>query len=262
VEAFGITYQDLFAGLLIFVRIMAFVATAPLLSSSQISARIQILLGVALAFSLYPFVRGDVPDLRIDSTLWIGVLGVQEVLAGALIGFSFTLVLAAVQLAGQTMGSTMGLSLANVFDPATSAQINVLAQFYSFLAVMIFIAMDGHFLFLRVMVESFQRVPPGSIALGDAGAKAVLQAGGQVFALGLRLAFPVLLTLLLVYAAAGIMSRAAPQIQVFFVMHPLNIGLGLFVFSAVLGVSANVLEDQFRAWVGHALRLLNVLGAG
>ncbi|MFA9461482.1 flagellar biosynthetic protein FliR [Thiohalorhabdus methylotrophus] len=261
-EPFGFTYQDLFAGLLVFVRVMAFVGTAPLLSSSQISARIQVLLGLSLAITLYPFVRAEIPELRIDSTVWIGILGVQEVLAGALMGFSFTLLLAAIQLAGQSMGSTMGLALANVFDPATSAQINVLAQFYSLLALVLFISADGHFMFLRLLVESFERVPPGSIALGDAGARAVLEAGAHVFALGVRLAFPVLLTLLLVYAAAGVMSRAAPQIQVFFVLHPLNIALGLFVFSAVLGVSANVLREEFDRWMAQGLDLLTILGGG
>ena len=261
-EPFGITYHDLFAGLLIFVRIMAFVGTAPLLGSSHINARIQVMLGVALAFALYPFVRDTIPELRIDSTLLVVVLGLQEVLAGALMGFSFTLVLAAVQLAGQSMGSTMGLALANVFDPATNSQVNILAQFYSMVATVLFVSLDGHLIFLRLMVESFERMPPGSIALADAGAQTVIEVGALVFSLGVRLALPVLLTLLLVYAAAGIMSRAAPQIQVFFVLQPLNIAMGFFTFSAVLGVSANVLEDEFRAWAERGLELLTILGGG
>ena len=261
-EAFGLTYQDLFAGLLVFVRIMAFLTAAPALSSSRISSRIQVLLGLAITFALFPFVRPEMPDLRIDSTLVIVVLATQEVLAGALMGFSFTLVLAAVQLAGQSMGSTMGLALANVFDPATSAQINVLAQFYSLLATLLFLTVNGHYMFLEMMVESFQRMPPGSLALGDAGARTVMEAGGHVFALGVRLALPVLLTLLLVYSAAGVMSRAAPQIQVFFVLHPLNIATGLFVFSTMLGVSAAVLREEFRAWAEQGLELLTILGGG
>jgi len=261
-EPFGITYQDLFAGLLVFVRIMAFVGTAPLFGSSRISPRIQMMLGVSLAFVLYPFVRDSMPDLRIDSTLVVVILGLQEVLAGALMGFSFTLVLAAVQLAGQSIGSTMGLAMANVLDPATNAQVNVFAQFYSLVATMLFISMDGHLLFLQLMIESFERMPPGSLALAEAGAKTVIEAGALVFSLGVRLAFPVLLTLLLVHAGAGVMSRAAPQIQVFFVLHPLNIAVGFFTFGAVLGVSANVLQGEFQAWAERGLQILTILGGG
>jgi flagellar biosynthetic protein FliR len=259
-EAFGLTYADLLAGILVFVRVLAFVTVAPLFSNQAVNARIQVLLGLALAFALYPLVRANVPDMAVDSTLAIAVLATQEVLLGAIMGFAFTLLLGAVQLAGQAMGFTMGLALANVFDPASNSQINVLAQFYTFFALVLFVAVDGHYLFLRILVESFQRVSPGDIALAEAGAKTVIEAGGHMFALGVRLAFPVLLTLMTVYAAAGVMSRAAPQIQVFFVLHPLNIALGLFMFAAMLTVSAGVLKGEFRGFVERSLGLLRVLG--
>ncbi|MEF8982491.1 flagellar biosynthetic protein FliR, partial [Thiohalorhabdus sp.] len=233
---------------------------APLFSNEAINARVQILLGLALAFALYPLVREHVPDLTVTNNLAMAVLMIQEVLLGAIMGFAFTLLLGAVQLAGQAMGFTMGMALANVFDPATNSQINVLAQFYTFFAIVLFVAVDGHYLFLRLLVESFQQVAPGQMALGDAGARAVMESGGHMFALGVRLALPVLLTLMTVYAAAGVMSRAAPQIQVFFVLHPLNIALGLFMFSAMLGVSAGVLQEEFRSFVERSLGLLRVLG--
>jgi flagellar biosynthetic protein FliR len=260
VEALGLTYPDLFAGFLVFVRVLAFLGVAPLFANQAVNARVQVLLGLALAFALYPLVRPQIPDFEVASTLFLAVLAVQEVLLGAIMGFAFTLLLGAVQLAGQAMGSTMGLALANIFDPATSAQVNVLAQFYTFMAVVLFVVADGHYLFLRLMVESFERVPPGAMALGEAGARTVIGAGGHMFALGVRLAFPVLLTLMVVYAAAGVMSRAAPQIQVFFVLMPLNIAIGLFVFSAMLGVSAAVLHEEFRGFVERGLGLLRVLG--
>ena len=261
-EALGVSYADLLAGLLVFVRVLAFIAVAPLFSNQAVNARVRVLLGLALAFALYPLVREGIPDYRVDSTLMIAVLATQEVLLGAIMGFAFTLLLGAVQLAGQAMGSTMGLALANIFDPATSAQVNVLAQFYTFLTVVLFVVADGHYMFLRLMVESFERVPPGAMALGEAGARTVIGAGGHMFALGVRLAFPVLLTLMVVYAAAGVMSRAAPQIQVFFVLMPLNIAIGLFVFSAMLVVSASVLHEEFRGFVERGLGLLRVLGGG
>jgi flagellar biosynthetic protein FliR len=260
VGQFDIGYGDLFAGFLVFVRIMAFVAVAPLLSASAVNARVQTLLGLALTFALLPFVVDTVPALPTDDSVWIAVLGIQEVLAGALMGFAFTLLIGAVQMAGQAMGSTIGLAMANVLDPATNAQVNVLSQFFSLLAVVVFIAMDGHYMFLKLMVESFERVPVGSVALAEAGARTVIEAGGHLFELGVRLALPVLLSLLLVYGALGIMSRAAPQIQVFFVMHPLNIALGLFVFSASLGVAVTILREEFEGFIAQGLELLMLLG--
>jgi flagellar biosynthetic protein FliR len=260
VGEFDIGYGDLFAGFLVFVRVMAFVAVAPLFSTNAINARIQVMLGLALTFALLPFVVDAVPPQPTHDSMWIAVLGVQEVLAGALMGFAFTLLIGAVQLAGQAMGSTIGLAMANVLDPATQARVNILSQFFSMVAVMVFIAMDGHYLFLKLMVESFERVPVGSVALSEAGARTVVEAGGHLFALGVRLALPVLLSLLLVYSALGIMSRAAPQIQVFFVMHPLNIALGLFVFSASIGVSVTILTEEFQGFIEQGLELLMLLG--
>lgn len=259
---FDIGYGDLFAGFLVFVRVMAFVAVAPLFSTNAVNARIQTMLGLALTFALLPFVVDSVPPPPTQDSVWIAVLGIQEVLAGALMGFAFTLLIGAVQLAGQAMGSTIGLAMANILDPATNAQVNILSQFFSMLAVVVFITMDGHYMFLKLMVESFERVPVGSVALAEAGAKTVIESGGRLFSLGVRLALPVLLTLLLVYGALGIMSRAAPQIQVFFVMHPLNIALGLFVFGASMGVAIAILREEFDEFIARGLELLMLLGGG
>ena len=258
-EVFGLTYVDLFAGFLVLVLVLAFVTVAPLFSAQAVNARLQVLLGLGLAVALYPLVRPDVPDLMMGNLVGMATVVIQEVLLGAIMGFAFTLVLGAVQLAGQAMGFTMGLALANVFDPATNSQVNVFAQFYTYFAIVLFVVADGHFMFLRIMVESFEQVAPGQMALGDGGARAVIQGGGHMFALGVRLAFPVLLVLLTVYTAAGVMSRAAPQIQVFFVLHPLNISLGLFTLATGLSVSAGVLHEEFRGFVERSLGLLRVV---
>ena len=258
-ESLGLSYGDIMAGTLILVRVLAFLAMAPLFSTEAINARFTVMLGLALTIALFPLVREEVTGMRVDSMPWMVLMVGQEVLAGGMIGFTFTLLLGAAQLAGQLMGSSMGMAMANVFDPATGTQANVVANFFTMVTLALVVVIDGHLLFIRLMVSSFEVMPPGSLALADAGVQAVVAAGGHMFSLGARLAFPVVLTLLVMYAAAGIINRAAPQIQVFFVLQPLNISVGLFTFGAAMAVYAAVLRDEFRVFIERGMRLLQTL---
>jgi len=154
------------------------------------------------------------------------------------------LIFSAASFAGQVMSYQMGLAIANVFDPSTSAQIAVVGQFATVLAMLVWLAVGAHHIFLMGIVDSFQLLPIGH-PWHFAGWEALSHATTGMFTLALRLVAPMLLLLFFLYVALGLLSRAVPQIQVFFVSFPLTVGLGFLAFALAIPAVTALLHSSF-----------------
>ncbi|OZI75598.1 MULTISPECIES: flagellar biosynthetic protein FliR [Bordetella] len=242
------TQQQLDAWLLQFLwpfaRMLALVGSAPLFSESTIPVRVKVGLAFLLTVAVTPAL-GPPPAIPPGSYAALWLLG-QQVVIGIALGFTMRIVFAAVQTAGEFVGLQMGLSFASFFDPATGANTAVLARLFNILAMLVFLALDGHLLVLAALVRSFDVLPLQPLALDRNGWGVLLQWSQAVFVSGLLLALPLICALLTINLAMGILNRAAPQLSVFAVGFPVSLIAGLLLLALVLPHSAPFLEALLR----------------
>ena len=215
-----------------FLRLSAMMAVAPVFSAAGFNIRTRALLAVLIAALAAP----SLPAPPIDSLLsGAGVLmGIREIGVGLVLGFVVQMAFGAAVFAGQAISMTMGLGFAMAVDPQNGVQVPVVSQLYVILATLLFLVLDGHLLLIAAVVESYQLMPIGVTGLPVSSFSAVIALGTMVFAGGILLALPALTALLLINVAFGIVTRTAPQLNIFAVGFPVTILAGLFIMFLVM----------------------------
>jgi flagellar biosynthetic protein FliR len=231
--------------LLVLARVGGLVVGAPVFGHLLVPVRVRAGLAVALAVALGPAVT-PVAAAPATLTALAGALALELAL-GVLIGLAAQLVFAGVQLGGQMAGIQMGFGMSNLIDPISHAQVTIVAQWHQLLALLVFLALDVHHLLIRALLGSFTAAPPGTLGVTAAGLRGIVTLAGDVFAVGARVAAPVVIALLLTNGALGVLARTVPQLNVFVVGFPLNVGVGLVMLGASLPFTLRLLETRFGA---------------
>lgn len=240
-----------------FVRMLALISTAPLLSEHAVPRGTRVALAALLAIVVAPTL-GAMPAVPLVSAAGFWIL-VQQILIGAAMGFSMRLVFAAVQAAGEYAGLQMGLSFASFFDPTSGGNTMVVARFLNVMAMLIFLAVDGHLVLVMVLAESFQALPISDAPLSAGGWYLLASAGGEIFAGGLMLALPLIATLLTLNLAMGILNRVSPQFSIFAVGFPITLLAGIAMLQLLMQYLAPFLEPRFAAAFAGTLEVLQGL---
>ena len=229
-------------------RILGLIMVAPIFGHRVVPARVKIGLGFFIALIIAPTLP-PMPDVGLGS--WHGLLIlVQQMLIGVAIGFIMRVIFTAVEAAGEIVGLQMGLGFASFFDPQSAGQTLVLARFFNMLAMLVFLAVNAHLLLLGVLVESFQSLPINIQPLAAAGFFQVATSGSTIFAVGLQLALPLIAILLMTNLALGILTRSAPQLNIFAIGFPITLGVGLIVLDFTLPYFA----PQFEHLIQNGLK--------
>jgi flagellar biosynthetic protein FliR len=240
-----------------FMRIGAMLMAAPVFGARLVPVRVRLALAMTLAWILSPMVYADV--VVIDPLSAEGLMvGVQQVLIGLAMGFTLQMVFSAVVIAAQSMAMSMGLGFATAVDPQNGVQVPVIAQYYLTLATLIFLALNGHLLLIQVLVDSFQSLPVSLEGLSREGLWALVSWGGRMFAGAVLLALTAITSLLIINLAFGVMSRAAPQLNIFGVGFPVMMGAGFIVIL----LSLPGLTPQLTDLMQDAFELIGLLVAG
>lgn len=225
------------------VRILGLIMVAPVFGHRSVPTRVKIGLGVFVTLIVGPTLP-PMPEVGLGS--WQGLLIlVQQLLIGIAVGFTMRVVFAAVEAAGEIVGLQMGLGFASFYDPQSAGQTLVLARFFNLLAMLAFLATNTHLLLLGVLTESFQTLPVSTQPLAAAGFHNVAAFGSSVFVLGLQIALPVIAILLMTNLALGILTRSAPQLNIFAIGFPITLGVGLIVLDFSMPYLAPQLEHMF-----------------
>jgi flagellar biosynthetic protein FliR len=242
---------------LIFLRIGAIILTAPVFDSPTIPVLFKA--GLAFAASLLLLSIVDLDPLSVQPGLLAFTVGaIGEVIMGLMIGLMVRMVFAGVVLAGQLVGYQMGLAMANIMDPTTSEQVPLLGQFNNLMAMLLFLAVDAHHLFVKALVASFQIVPPYGFHFGSGVMDQMVNFGGEMFVTAIKLGAPLIAVLLLMSVAFGLAARAVPQMNIFFVAGPLKILVGLLFLTFSLPYMTVFLNTLMS---GLGKRLLLILNA-
>jgi flagellar biosynthetic protein FliR len=233
---FFVNYFQIF--LLIFARIIGIFATAPLFSSGTIPLRIRAVAAVYIAACIFPVTVRTFPSVP-ENIFAYGLLIAAEAFIGILIGFLLSVIFAAFQLATRFFSFQMALGIAEVIDPLSEIGITLVGQLWTVMGLMVFIAIDGPNMLVMAGVESFQRIQIFSLAENSqAIMTVVLNAFGAMFIVALKLSFPILITLFLVSVVLGLLAKAAPQMNIFMVGFPIQIGVGLLIIIVTTGAIA------------------------
>lgn len=209
-----------------FARIAAWLFFDPLLGNRAAPMSTRLAVALVLTVAVAPVLphAGQITLMSGDGLLVL----LQQIAIGAALGFCLRIVFAAVEFAGQLMGLQMGLSFATLFDPINGAQTPVISQFLVLSSALILFAFNGHHVVIDALARGFVDVPIGA-SLGAAGFAGIVQWGGAVFMAGLHIALPVTAALLATNLTIGMMTRAAPQLNIFAVGFPLTLGAGFLV---------------------------------
>ena len=232
-----------------FVRLGAMMLATPVLGARMIPVRIRIISALLMAWMLFPMLP-EVP--AVDPLSPAGLLiTVQQVLIGVSMGFILQMVFGAVVMAGQNIAMSMGLGFASAVDPQNGVQVPVLSQFYMVVTTLVFLALDGHLVIIETLVQSFYLLPVGSTAVSADFVWQVVAWGSYMFVGGVLMAVPVMVALLLVNLSFGVMTRAAPQLNIFAVGFPVTLLAGfvllLFSLPALLPQLSGLFADAFAA---------------
>lgn len=215
----------------VFARIGGMVAVAPIFGTRTVPARVKIILTLIISMAVVPML-GEGPG--VDPLSFAGLLVlIQEILIGAFIGFSVSLVFEALITGGQIIAQLMGLGFASMMDPQNGVSVPVVGQFYTVMATLIFLAINGHLLLIEMIVSSFQSLPIG-VGLSRESFMGLALWGKWVFIGAVMVALPSIVALLIVNIAFGVMTRAAPQLNIFAVGFPITILFGFLVMVLTL----------------------------
>jgi flagellar biosynthetic protein FliR len=215
-----------------FTRIAACLMVAPIFGARFVPMRLRLVLSLAVTVVAAPLLPPP-PDVAVFSAAGV-VITAQQLLIGAAIGFMMQLIFDAIGLGGQLIANSMGLSFAFNVDPSRGSSTPALGQFYLLLTTMTFVALDGHLALIETLVNGFQALPPGKGGLSPDGLWAVGAFASTMFAGALAVALPGMTALLVVNLAFGVMSRAAPTLNLFGVGFPIMLVFGLAVLVAGL----------------------------
>jgi flagellar biosynthetic protein FliR len=216
-----------------FIRISSFVMVLPLFTMHGVPARVRIALASSLALIIVPTLPAA-PAMDPISAEGLVTL-VQQFLIGFTLAFILRLVFAAVINAGQLTALGMGLGFASMVDPTNGIQVPVIALFYNILATLIFFSLNGHVVAIEVLAESFRVLPVGGHGIPVGRLMDIVLWGSWMFSGAFMLALPAVAAIVIVNLAFGVVTRAAPQLNIFAVGFPITITLGFVVMYVTLG---------------------------
>jgi flagellar biosynthetic protein FliR len=210
-----------------FLRIGAFVMVMPVIGSSFVPVRVRLLLATALTLVMAPVLPAT------PATEFLSLAGVmmtmQEIAIGIAMGFLVQMLFDAITLGGQVIAMSMGLGFAVFLDRTRGVNIPVLGQLFLMLGMLIFLCLDGHLALIRLVADSFRILPIAGGGLSQLAISGLLEWSGQVFIFAVKIALPAITALIVVNLSFGVMSRAAPTLNLFAVGFPVAMLLGFVV---------------------------------
>lgn len=238
------------------LRIGAFYFAVPIIGARTVPARIRLILMLFTTLLLVPVL----PPSPVVSLLSMQgfYMVVQEVLIGLTLGFSMQVVLHVFILAGQFIAMKMGLGFAAMNDPSSGVSTTIMSQFYLLLSTLLFLSTNGHLVVLQLMIDSFTSMPVGGDGLERDSFLVIAQLGSWLFSAALVIALPLFTSLMIVNMSFGVMSRSAPQMNVFTVGFPITLVFGLALMWFSLGNFLPVYYELMDEGIGVLRRLVEV----
>jgi len=224
------------------LRISGLFISMPLISSAVVPNRVRVIFAFALSFLILPMVPERLSFLNFNGTFVVHIF--NELMLGIMMGFILQLVFQIFVMGGQIISLQAGLGFAIMVDPDSHASVPLLSQFYQLMTALTFLALDGHLAVLDALMVSFREMPVGSLDTDLSGISSILAFSSLIFKESVLVSLPAILALLIVNLSFGIMTRMAPQLNIFSLGFPISLLMGVIIVKISLpGVSAQIADS-------------------
>jgi flagellar biosynthetic protein FliR len=242
---------------LLLTRIGGLMIFAPFFGSGAMAPVIRVVLALSFTVALFPLLEADLPQPQDFNSLFFLLSG--ELVVGMLLGFVGRLFLASFEIAGQIIGFQMGFAVIKVIDPQTQSESPVMSILQNIIGILIFLTVNGHHWFVQAIVESYQIVGR-QVGVEGAIQVQIVRSAGEMFVLGIKIAAPVVVVLLIVDILLGIVGRAAPQLHILVVGLPAKSLMGFIFLAAAIHTSIPFLGRHFNQLQRQLYVSLEALG--
>lgn len=233
----------------------SFLATWPVLGGLNVPAIVKVLFSLLLSLTLFPLLKNGV-DATIISWQQLIFYVMKEALVGLILSYTSYFFFWSIQIASEIISTSLGISAAQLFNPTIGAQVTPIDNFFYAMAVLFFLLVNGHHIFLTGLVQSYDIIPVYKWSLTAGSFTEIALIAKDIVGLGLQLAAPVLVSILLINISLAIVGRAVPQINVLVTSMPVNILLGLGVLLISMPFVFSQFGDGMEGLVEHFFRIL------
>jgi flagellar biosynthetic protein FliR len=238
-----------------FVRISAFLMAAPIFGTKIVSVKIRLILSITLTLIVAPLITNTITFSGINLSMMLIIL--QQILIGVALAFIFQVVFQVFVLSGQYIAMKLGLGFASMNDPSNGVSVTIVSQFYLLTTTLLFLSVNGHLMTIQILVDSFTVVPIGVWGFTAATLYKIVGLGSWMFASALTISLPVLTALLVVNIAFGVMSRSAPQMNIFAVGFPVTLLFGLMIMWVGFSAFLTNFDTYVHEGMSFTMNLLN-----
>lgn len=232
--------QQLYLFFLVLARVAAFFISGPLFSLPNIPAPVKVGLSFMVAAVVFPLAEAHNALYPADGWAYLFAL-VRETVVGLAIGYTASLLIAALVYAGSLMDIHIGFFMSQIFDPLSGGMAGILSRFMYLVGLAALLAFNGHHLIIAALVKSFSLVPLGTAQVTGASALFLIKVFAQMIGIGVQIAAPLIAVMLVVDVTMGLLARTAPQINVFMLGFPVKIIFGLVTLSVMVPVLARII---------------------
>ena len=253
-----VDWAQLYLFELIFMRMSGFLLFNPLLGRSNLPAMVKS--GMALVLSILVFGTAGTGVPQPDTLVELAFRLLLELGIGLVLGFVMRVVFSVVQIGGEVIDTQMGMTMAQIYDASSQANLSVTASLLNILLILDFFAENGHYTLMRLLTTSGELVPYGAAALGDGVYAYVIELFLACMLLAVKLAMPILAAELLGEVGMGVLMKAIPQINAFVINIELKVIIGLLLFFLLLTPINEFLLELESGMLSELGRILRLIG--
>jgi len=253
--------REVIAFVLVLTRVAGIFAALPVFGGQRLPLQIRVVAVLMITLVTFPSLA-VIPPVMPPDAFALGMLVLCEMAIGLALAFIAQIVFSAVEFGGQIVGMQMGLTISQIIDPTRGSQVQIMSVLQTLFATLVFLSLNIHHMFIRAIVDSFHIIPIGGWHLNGEIITFLVRRATDIFVIGIRLAAPVMVSLLLTSVALGVMARAFPQMNIFMISLPLNIGIGFVALGTTLMVYLHVLEISFGQVKGQIDTLFRLMTKG
>ena len=240
---------------LVLVRMSAFVTTWPVFGVENVTPQVKVLFALLFAMMIYPTLKFS-PDQVNDVQKSMVMMTAKEAVIGAIMGSLARFFFFAFQIAGELVSISVGLSSAQMFNPALGGQVSAIEQFYLIFASLFYLSVNGHHFLLSGLVDSFRLVPVSAVLMKTGQLKDIALFVQQIAEIGLKFSAPVMVAILVVNLVLGVIGKTVPQMNVLVTSFPINILVGFVILSLTLPLMIDQMGGFLETTMTSVFRLV------
>lgn len=231
--------------ILVSLRLVAFFIIVPAFFPEGTPNIVKISLSLMIAYIIMPGIS-TANIANVSTTMTFVIYAINEVIAGLTLGFFTNLCFMSVRFAGNIMDLQVGFSMMSMYDPSTSSNTTLIEHMIYWFSLVLFFIIDGHHMLIRALIDSFSNIQIGQFFLSNDNINVIISAFTSYFAVGIKIAIPIMIILLITDLAMGLVARTVPQLNIMILGLPIKILIGLLAFSLALPIFMNIIIANFQ----------------